>query len=189
MQKVIRRTVLASNQAKRKARIEAAKDRHEQIKSIFREKVALQRSLLDEAAEERRNRREDWMRGPLAPKRDFGDRNGLYGTISTNRLRMPRVLEEQRIKYMTIAPGDRVCMVRGRDRGKIGKVLNVDAESETVTIEGINIYDVEFPSFALAGDSDKRPFRPYPVPVPINDVRLVVPLRGSYHRASERRRG
>ncbi|EER26179.1 hypothetical protein D8B26_003481 [Coccidioides posadasii str. Silveira] len=176
MQKVIRRTVLASNQAKRKARIEAAKDRHEQIKSIFREKVALQRSLLDEAAEERRNRREDWMRGPLAPKRDFGDRNGLYGTISTNRLRMPRVLEEQRIKYMTIAPGDRVCMVRGRDRGKIGKVLNVDAESETVTIEGINIYDVEFPSFALAGDSDKRPFRPYPVPVPINDVRLVVPL-------------
>ncbi|WEW55429.1 hypothetical protein PRK78_000860 [Emydomyces testavorans] len=176
MQKVIRRTVLASNQAQRKAWIEAAKDRHEQIMSIFRERVALQRSLLDEAAEERRNRRDDWMRGPLAPRRDVGDRHGLYGTISSNRLRMPKVLEERRTRYITIAPGDRVCLVRGRDRGRIGKVINVDSESETVTIEGVNIYDVEFPSFALAGDTDKRPYRPYPVPVSINDVRLVVPL-------------
>ncbi|EEP77079.1 conserved hypothetical protein [Uncinocarpus reesii 1704] len=176
MQKVIRRSVLATNQAKRKARIEASKNRHEELQSILREKTALQRSLLDEALEERRNRRDDWMRGPLAPKRDVGKRSGLYGTISTTRLRMPKILPEARTKYITIAAGDRVCLVRGADKGKIGKVLNVDSETETVAVEGINIYDVEFPRFALSGDTDKRPFRPYPVPVPISDVRLVVPL-------------
>ncbi|KAI1978758.1 hypothetical protein LOZ53_002553 [Ophidiomyces ophidiicola] len=180
MQKVIRRSVLAGNQAKRKARKIAAKDRHEQIQSIFREKVAYQRSILDDAAEERRNRRDDWMRGPLAAKRDVGKRHGLYGTISSNRLRMPRILDENKTKYAIVAPGDRVCLVRGKDQGKIGKILNYDADSETVTIEGLNVYDVEFPKFALAGDGDKRPFRPYSVPVPVDDVRLVVPLQDPF---------
>src|SRR5947207_10555487 len=147
MQKVIRRTALAKGQAKRKARIAAAKDRRQQCKADFRERVALQRNLLDETIEERKNRREDWMRGPLAPRRDVGDRHGVYGTVSSQRLRIPKVQPDQKSKYINIAPGDRVCVVRGRDRGKIGKVLRVDADTESVTIDGLNIVRVSpFPS-------------------------------------------
>lgn len=36
---------------------------------------------------------------------------------------------------------------------------------------------MEFPAFALAGDSDKRPYRSYPVPNSFDDARLVVPLQ------------
>lgn len=84
------------------------------------------------------------MRGPLAPKRDVGERSATYGTISTNRLRMPKVLEDKRTRFQTIAPGDRVCMVKGKDKGKIGKVLNLDPETESVTVEGINIVRVSW---------------------------------------------
>ncbi|EEQ28271.1 hypothetical protein McanMca71_006554 [Microsporum canis] len=177
MEKVLRRAALASNQAKRKAKVVLEKDRRNKLRGDLKEKFAYNRSLLDEAIEERKNRREDWLKGPLAPRRNIGERDILYGTISTNRLRLPKVPESKRVKYVTLAPGDRVCMVRGRDKGKIGKVLQVDEESQSVTVEGVNMFDVEFPSFALAGDNDKRPYRPYPVPNSFDDVRLVVPLQ------------
>ncbi|KAM5455781.1 hypothetical protein MaudCBS49596_001682 [Microsporum audouinii] len=177
MEKVLRRAALASNQAKRKAKVVLEKDRRNKLRGDLKEKFAYNRSLLDEAIEERKNRREDWLKGPLAPRRNIGERDILYGTISTNRLRLPKVPESKRMKYVTLAPGDRVCMVRGRDKGKIGKVLQVDEESQSVTVEGVNMFDVEFPSFALAGDNDKRPYRPYPVPNSFDDVRLVVPLQ------------
>ncbi|KAK2842921.1 hypothetical protein FQN49_005984 [Arthroderma sp. PD_2] len=177
MDKVLRRAALASKQAKRKAGATLAKDRHDKFKADLREKFAYNRNLLDEAIEERKNRREDWLKGPLAPRRNVGERDILYGTISTNRLRLPKVPEAKRLKYVTFAPGDRVCMVRGRDKGKIGKILQVDEDSQSVTVEGVNMYDVEFPSFALAQDNDKRPYRPYPVPNSFDDVRLVVPLQ------------
>ncbi|KAF3491863.1 KOW domain-containing protein domain-containing protein [Arthroderma uncinatum] len=177
MDKVLRRAALASNQAKRKVKATLAKDAHDKLKANLREKFAYNRNLLDEAIEERKTRREDWLKGPLAPKRNVGDRDVLYGTISTGRLRLPKVPEAKRVKYVTIAPGDRVCMVRGKDKGKIGKVLQIDEESQSVTIEGMNMFDVEFPSFALAGDNDSRPYRPYPAPNHFDDVRLVVPLQ------------
>lgn len=139
MEKVLRRAALASNQAKRKAKVVLEKDRRNKLRGDLKEKFAYNRSLLDEAIEERKNRREDWLKGPLAPRRNIGERDILYGTISTNRLRLPKVPESKRVKYVTLAPGDRVCMVRGRDKGKIGKVLQVDEESQSVTVEGVNM--------------------------------------------------
>jgi large subunit ribosomal protein L24 len=35
---------------------------------------------------------------------------------------------------------------------------------------------VEFPEFIIANEPDKRPYRSRPIPVPLDDVRLVVPL-------------
>lgn len=139
MEKVLRRAALASNQAKRKAKAVLEKDRRNKLQGDLREKFAFNRSLLDEAIEERKNRREDWLKGPLAPRRNFGERDVLYGTVSTNRLRLPRVPEAKRVKYVTFAPGDRVCMVKGKDKGKIGKILQVDEESQSVTVEGVNM--------------------------------------------------
>lgn len=139
MQKVFRRTALASNQAKRKARKLAEKDRTERLNSIFREQTRYQRILLDDAAEERKARREDWLRGPLAPRRDVSDRYGVYGTVSTERLRFPRIPIEKRPKYQNIIPGDRVCVIKGKHEGKIGKVTAVESETQSVTIQGLNV--------------------------------------------------
>ena len=79
------------------------------------------------------------MRGPLAPKRDSGSRLGTYGTISAQRMHLPKVYEDEKKKFLNIVLGDRVCLMKGRDKGKIGKVSNVDRESESVTVEGLNM--------------------------------------------------
>jgi large subunit ribosomal protein L24 len=39
-----------------------------------------------------------------------------------------------------------------------------------------NQVDMEFPSYLLKGEKDKRPYRPFPLPYLLDDVRLVVPL-------------
>ncbi|KAK2749640.1 hypothetical protein FQN57_005862 [Myotisia sp. PD_48] len=176
MDKVIHRAALASRQAKRKARIIASEDRYALARANIRERIAMQRAILDEAIQERKNRREDWVKGPLAPKRDVGEREGVYGTISTNRMRLPKLPPAKKVKYVLFAPGDRVCVVKGREKGKISKILSIDEDSGSVTVEGVNMHDVEFPSFALAADQDKRPYRPYPLPLTFDAVRLVVPL-------------
>jgi large subunit ribosomal protein L24 len=96
-------------------------------------------------------RREDWELGPLAPKRDVGLKRETYGTISTSRLRGKELTLEERLKlnpdggrYPTIVAGDRVVLLQGRDKGKIGKVASLDAARQEVTVEGLNM--VRLPS-------------------------------------------
>lgn len=138
MQKVVRRAALARNQAKRKARIAADKERHEDLKGAILEKTRYNRSVLDEAKNERLQRREDWMRGPLAPRRHAGERLGTFGTIPSQRIHPPTVPKEQRRKHFNIAEGDRVCILKGRDRGKIGRLVNINKETEHVTVKDLN---------------------------------------------------
>ncbi|EER43628.1 KOW domain-containing protein domain-containing protein [Histoplasma capsulatum var. duboisii H88] len=179
MQKVIRRAALAANQAKRKARIQAQRDRRDEIRKYFQERQRYQRSILDQVHAERKSRREDWLKGPLAPKRDVANLDGAYGTLPPERIRPPALPREDRVKYVNFAPGDRVVILKGRERGKIGKIYDVNAESGTVSVGGVNSVDVRYPDFILAGESDKRPFRPISLPFRFEDVRLVVPLHNS----------
>ncbi|MEK7607195.1 MAG: 50S ribosomal protein L24 [Patescibacteria group bacterium] len=39
---------------------------------------------------------------------------------------------------MKIKKGDKVQMLRGKDRGKTGKILEVDSKSRLLTVEGLN---------------------------------------------------
>ncbi len=91
-------------------------------------------------------RREDWELGPLAPKRDVGLKKDTYGTVNTMRLRGRELTLEERLKlnpeggrYPTIVAGDRVVILQGRDKGKIGKVAALDAARQEVTVEGLNM--------------------------------------------------
>ncbi|KLJ08477.1 hypothetical protein EMPG_16077 [Blastomyces silverae] len=179
MQKAIRRAALAANQAKRRARIQAQQDRRDEIRKFFQERQRYERTILDQITAERKSRREDWIKGPLAPKRDAADLEGAYGTIPPETTRLPTLPREDRTKLVNFAPGDRVVVLKGRDRGKIGKVHNVNAESGTVTVGGVNSVDVRYPHFMVADETDKRPYRAIPLPVRFEDVRLVVPLHNS----------
>ena len=90
-------------------------------------------------------RKEDWELGPLAPKRDVGTDKDTYGTIHTNRMRGPELTSEMRNrinpdwKHMNIVVNDRVVILEGRDKGKIGKVIEVEAKRQEVTVEGLNM--------------------------------------------------
>lgn len=41
---------------------------------------------------------------------------------------------------MNIKKGDNVKILKGKDRGKTGKVIRVDSQRNLVTVEGLNIF-------------------------------------------------
>ena len=92
-------------------------------------------------------RREDWELGPLAPKRDVGDKAETYGTVNTLRSKGPVLTKkarwDQRLyiggKYPTIVVGDRVAIMEGRDKGKIGMVVEMDFSRGECKVEGLNM--------------------------------------------------
>ena len=139
MQKVIRRTALARNQAQRKA-VRAAKDaEREEFKDHLRQRFALNRIELDNIRAERQRRREDWLRGPLAPQRDAGFEGQSFGALSPQAMNPPPIPKHLRRKYINIAVGDRVCIMKGRDKGKINEVVRVDTSNETVNVRDLNM--------------------------------------------------
>ncbi|KAL4921553.1 hypothetical protein BDW62DRAFT_173948 [Aspergillus aurantiobrunneus] len=176
MQKVVRRTALARNQARREA-IRANKNaQREELKDSLRQRFAFNRAELDNARAERLHRREDWMRGPLAPQRDAGAAGKSFGALRPQAMRPPAIPKHLRRKYINFAPGDRVCIMKGRDKGKIDVVTRVDAENETLTVKDLNMADVYFPEWLSAQFGNKTPFQTIPLPISIDDVRLVAAL-------------
>lgn len=138
MQRVIQRTTLARNQATRKARIQKKKERRLDFKDCFRERVSLERTTLDNIREERIRRREDWYKGALAPNRDSGLTAGAYGTLTPQDTVLPTIPKHMRRRFVNIAPGDRVVLLKGPDAGKICEVSAVNLERESVTLKNSN---------------------------------------------------
>ncbi|KAF7597458.1 hypothetical protein BBP40_003705 [Aspergillus hancockii] len=176
MQKVIRRTALARNQSQRKA-VRAAKNaEREEFKDTLRQRFAFNRMELDNIRAERLRRREDWLRGPLAPQRDAGLEGKSFGALSPQAMNPPAIPKHLRRKYINIAAGDRVCVMKGRDKGKINEVVRVDANNETVLVKDLNMADVYFPEWLNAQYGNRSPFNSVNLPLSLDDVRLVVAL-------------
>lgn len=155
MQKVIRRTMLAERQAarrnakrddiqyrqRRKNDLEQARfHRRQEVKGFKAAKLAL---------------REDWELGPLAPKRDVGDQAEIYGTIDSSIMKRPVLPMKERLEqlkfvggrgYSLIGKGDRVAILHGREKGKIGKIMEMDKERGECKIEGMNMVFFHHPS-------------------------------------------
>ena len=146
MQKVIRRTILAEKQAHRRNAKRRAAKKFETAKG-HREQNAFVRKDLTQGIKQRRlERREDWELGPLAPRRDVGDKKDTFGTVSTQRMRGPVLKEERREilkqvggRYLNLVKGDRVVLLDGRDKGKIGKILSTDKLRAECVVEGLNM--------------------------------------------------
>ena len=43
------------------------------------------------------------------------------------------------MKSLHVKKGDRVKVIAGKDKGKIGEIIAVSVESNRVTVEGVNI--------------------------------------------------
>jgi hypothetical protein len=91
MQKVLRINILARNKAARKTRRQGLKDLKQEWYDHDQREILHRRAELDQVRAERIARREDWMLGPLAPKRDVGLKQGVYGTIDHVQLKGPEL--------------------------------------------------------------------------------------------------
>jgi large subunit ribosomal protein L24 len=175
MQKVIQRSQLAKRNADR--RIQKIVEHHEKGQGWSRRNEAqrlrkFNHSLIKDA---RLARQEDWARGALAPRRDVGDMADKYGSVGIFNMGLAERQEKNKLKWNSIVEGDRVVVIKGRERGKIGLVENLDTTRAAVKVKGINVGDVNVPEWAQQ-ENEAQAMLSTPFPIPIEDVRLVYPL-------------
>lgn len=181
MQKLAKRAAQAQRQASRRTRLQMEQ---ENVDSKLRSRLAL-RSAVEEVRQNlkdaRKARKEDWELGPLAPKRDLGFND--YGAFKENVRQdwsnyglhqpNPKVIEQRcawagGVKQLNLAPGDRVVIQDGPDKGKIDRIRSVQPQSGTVTLEHRHQAVVQ----GMFGN----PSRPQPMPISIASIRLVYPI-------------
>ncbi len=151
MQKVIRRSILAETQAaRRKLRKKEKYDQQERKTAREHERLVASNAVAD-IKSARTARREDWELGSLAPKRDVGSKKESYGTIDTMRMQGRELSMDERMKvnpiagrYANIVPGDRVVLLDGPDKGKIGKMVALDRRRQECTVEGLNMVRIQY---------------------------------------------
>jgi large subunit ribosomal protein L24 len=98
-------------------------------------------------AESKKTHQENWELGPLAPRRDVGKKKETYGALDAQYMQspQPKRAEAEEIlalwggKFLNIREGDRVVILEGRDKGKIGPVQSIDKKRAEVTVEGMNM--------------------------------------------------
>jgi len=176
MQKVIQRSQLAKRNADR--RMQKLVEHHEKGQGWSRRNEAqrirkFNHSLIKEAREARK---EDWARGALAPRRDVGDMAEKYGSVGLFNMNIAERQEKNKPKWKSICEGDRVVVMKGRDKGKIGLVQNYDHDRGAVKLEGINMGDVNVPEWARQETNSEETIMSVAFPISVEDVRLVYPL-------------
>lgn len=139
MEKVLRRTALAKAQAARRATIRWQKNKSAEWARTRRTEMVVARYESEDIKTARKVRREDRELGPLAPRRDVGDVQETYGAMNIRRLEGLTKRVRDRKEAQPIVEGDRVVVIEGRDKGRIGRVLSVNRKKHECTVRGLNL--------------------------------------------------
>lgn len=175
MQKVLQRSQAAKRNADR--RVAKLIEHHEKGQGWARRNEAQRIQKYNHALikDARLARREDWARGALAPRRDVGDKKDTYGSTGIFFFNWAEKADANKLKWNSIVEGDRVVVIKGREKGKIGLVEVLDNDRGFVKVKGVNIGEVNVPEWAQQ-ENNSQPIMPMPFPIAIGDVRLVYPL-------------
>ncbi|KAF8474936.1 hypothetical protein BDZ91DRAFT_712031 [Kalaharituber pfeilii] len=176
------RVRMAENQAAKVKQRRGEKLRRLDLANSMRAQVEVNRALKARRLKSRADEMEDRWLGPLAPKRVVNEKEKqLHNALSQDEVMPPPVPREQRIKHWNIVPKDRVLILKGADKHKIGKVKSILKESNSLIVEGMNMIDIEIPEYlrdAHKDDPTTKQAYTYQreIPLPYDDVRLVYPL-------------
>jgi large subunit ribosomal protein L24 len=139
MQKVIQRATTARKQAQKKVYRAQQALKVVDRQQVLRQRKDYNRALITGLKESRDARWEDWEKGSLAPMRHVGPDATRYGAVDVSLMHPPAIPKHLRRKEILFAEGDRVCVIRGRDKGKINEITQINVESETVIIKDVNM--------------------------------------------------
>ncbi|KAF2085946.1 hypothetical protein K490DRAFT_74818 [Saccharata proteae CBS 121410] len=173
MKRLMARTNAAKAHAAKRAAARKEKDAIYERREYLAGKVQQERARLDWLKDARKRRQEDYMLGPLAPRRDVGDMMERWGTIPEQLAQRVEVPEADLPKYFPYVAGDRVCLIEGYDKGKIGVVHSVYEESMSIIVEGLRQTEAFIEPNIRKVEGSKEPTRRINLPIPISDVRLV----------------
>lgn len=165
MQKTVRINLQARKNLLKKSHKDQIAAAKQEWNQYHQQKNTIDKKARQYVKEERANRREDWILGPLAPNRNVGQGKGTFGTIDVDLIQSPTIPKQVKgdpkfpgydaVNYEkkkglafrgdtivgNVVAGDRVVVVHGpeRIRGKIGHVSSVDYDREELRIENINL--------------------------------------------------
>ncbi|KAF4585815.1 KOW motif containing protein [Ophiocordyceps camponoti-floridani] len=176
MQKLLKRTAQAERQVARRMKKRMKEEERADRRTERPRIVDALRSIKQNNKAARQAWIENWELGPLAPKRDLGCND--YGVIWENYRRTPPKpspqVVEQRCGWaggphvLCLAPGDRVLIMDGPDRGKIDCIKEIQHEHGTVKLETRHK--------GLFGTPIGKSGAAMDFPLSIGSIRLVYPL-------------
>jgi large subunit ribosomal protein L24 len=142
-----RKAMMKERWEEKQSKMQRKRWEHEQITLV--RKKALQ------------NAAEDWRLGPLRPNRAVDVADGKYGVVTPSQIQKPEIpvkvwkkenetREKRGIapkyplvvddkKYFPIVKGDRVVVVKGKDKGKIGNVITTIPRTHECIVQGVNM--------------------------------------------------
>ncbi|MCL4405150.1 MAG: 50S ribosomal protein L24 [Patescibacteria group bacterium] len=85
---------------------------------------------------------------------------------------------------MNIKKGDQVKILKGKDRGKSGKVIKVNVSYGLVTVEGLNIHQK---NVRAKNAGEKGQVVKLPTPLHVSNLAVVCPACGKSTRIGYRR--
>ncbi|KAK5116672.1 hypothetical protein LTR62_007346 [Meristemomyces frigidus] len=177
MDRVLQRTVRAVRSTNRKRAKLQDHEQKGQSWSNFQQRNRLVRANGANIKAARLNRATDWAAGRLAPRRDVGEQAETYGALPIYDIQSPTLNAKDIPKWFPIVEGDRVVVMTGRDRGKIGEVTEVLKDRGQLRVKGANVVDVIVPKWMTREEEQGgQQLSAVPRPMSINDVRLVYPL-------------
>ncbi|EWC45865.1 hypothetical protein DRE_04872 [Drechslerella stenobrocha 248] len=174
MQKVLRRTALAKAQvARRYAREAQIRIKRKQIEQRqYEASLRAHRGYMETI---RAELEDDIKRGPLAAIRGVNAKDRIARDLpDAESLRLPEVVEKR--AFFNIVAGDRVVLLAGKDRNKVGVVRDVDHKTDSVKVRGLNVYPIRTPAYFEGLEGGENPGIDQEISIPYVDVRLVHPV-------------
>ncbi|KAF2872647.1 hypothetical protein BDV95DRAFT_491297 [Massariosphaeria phaeospora] len=190
------RSAIRYHERLRRERAPLIKERIQRVQSIREQHRFQAEQIRGTAKTALKNAREDWKLGSLRPNRAVGAGAEKYGAITGDQLRRPLIpwhLQEQRNlarvkqgrdieypivfkeeKYFPIAEGDRVVVMRGREKGKIAVVEEIQDQTHEVHVKDVNTHYLDSDVAGAAQRANFGPKHARELPLPLSDVRLVV---------------
>lgn len=188
MQKVIQRSQYAKQYAKRKIKARKENLQADEVWELRQSRFRQNRETAQFFRDARSNRKADWETGTLAPRRDVGEKATTYGAMSVYNFQPVDLNPKDRPKWCAVTEGDRVVVIKGRDKGTIAEVQEVHLERGCLQLRDAAKQELVLPEYLRArserkyreqvGDPEAQSPATQAVPafIPIANVRLVYPL-------------
>lgn len=149
------------HERERKKRQELAQERYDSKQAAIQRVKWEYDNVTKVKREALRRAKEDWQLGSLRPNRAIGEREQKYGTLTLEQMQKPEIpvhtqknrnearskkgldpeypLVVDDKKYFHIVKDDRVVVIRGREKGKIGIVHEIMDRTHDVIVRGLNM--------------------------------------------------
>ncbi|KAI1428811.1 hypothetical protein F5Y12DRAFT_782395 [Xylaria sp. FL1777] len=184
MQKILRRVATAERAtAKRRKAKDRADFTEERVDNRLHRFDRLKRAR-EEVARGKQAIRDDWAMGPLSPRIDVGDLHNAHGAIGEVRFANPQDMSLTKRNarcqwaggayYLNLAVGDRVVLLDGPDKGRIGPISEINHATADLTVKDLNKTNVLLSE--ILRENPDEPVVNIELPIPISAVRLVHPI-------------